>query len=45
MDKYKVAIVDDDEVLVKELYAGEYYPVAMERTKKDTRMYFFIRVP
>ena len=38
-------MLSTDEVLVKDLYAGEYYPVAMERTKKDTRMYFFIRVP
>ena len=38
-------MLSTDEVLVKDLCAGEYYPVAMERTKKDTRMYFFISVP
>ena len=38
-------MLSTDEVLVKDLYAGEFHPVAMERTKKDTRMYFFICVP
>lgn len=30
-----------DDVLVKELHITDFYPVAMERTDKDTRLYFF----
>lgn len=30
-----------DDVLVKDLHITDFYPVAMERTDKDTRLYFF----